>query len=79
MRLAYGKEGLAIEVPASAMVIEPRYLAGLADERAAIVEALRRPIESPPLRELVCAGQRVVVVHTDITRAPPAGPARRIL
>ncbi len=71
MRLAYGKEGLAIEVPASAMVIEPRYLAGLADERAAIVEALRRPIESPPLRELVRAGQRVVVVHTDITRATP--------
>lgn len=71
VRLAYGKEGLDIQVPADAAVIEPRYLPGLANERAAIVQALREPIESPPLRELAKAGQRVAIVHTDITRATP--------
>jgi len=71
IRLAYGKCGLEIEVPASAEVIEPRYVAGLPDERGAIVEALRTPIESAPLRERVRPGQRVTVVHTDITRATP--------
>lgn len=71
VHLAYGKEGLDIKVPAEALVIEPRYVSGLPDERTAIVEALRKPIESPPLRERVKAGDRVVIVHTDITRATP--------
>jgi nickel-dependent lactate racemase len=52
-------------------VIEPAYVAGLADERAALVEALRKPIAGPPLREIAKAGNRVVIVHTDITRATP--------
>ena len=71
VRLAYGKNGLLIRVPADAVVIEPRYVPGLSDERAAILDALRRPIESPPLRDLVKPGHRVVIVHTDITRATP--------
>jgi len=32
---------------------------------------LRQPISSPPLADLVQFGERVVVVHTDITRATP--------
>lgn len=71
VHLAYGKDGLDIEVPADAMVIEPRYVPGLPDEQAAIVQALRAPISSPPLRSLVKPGQRAVIVHTDITRATP--------
>ncbi len=71
VHLAYGKTGLDVEVPAEAVVIEPKYVPGLPDEQAALVEALRQPIASPPLRELARAGQRVVVVHTDITRATP--------
>lgn len=69
--LAYGKQGLAVEVPADAVVIEPKYVPGLRDERAALFEALRRPINSPPLRQLVRPGDRVTIVHTDITRATP--------
>ena len=71
VHLAYGKTDLDVTVPADAMVIEPKYVPGLPNERAALIDALRGPIESPPLRDLVKPGQRVVVVHTDITRATP--------
>jgi len=71
VRLAYGRQGLEIEVPADAVVIEPRHVEGLSDERAAVIQALRRPIGCPPLRERVRSGQTVAIVHTDITRATP--------
>lgn len=71
VHLAYGKDGLDVRVPDDALVIEPRFVPGLADEQAAISAALRQPIASRPLRELVKPGQRAVIVHTDITRATP--------
>jgi nickel-dependent lactate racemase len=43
----------------------------LPDETAALRDALRRPIGSPPLADLVRPGQTVAIVHTDITRATP--------
>ncbi|MHC4442160.1 MAG: nickel-dependent lactate racemase [Planctomycetota bacterium] len=71
VHLAYGKDGLDVEVPVEATVIEPQYVAGLPHERDSLLEALRRPINSPPLVELAKPGDRVVIVHTDITRATP--------
>jgi nickel-dependent lactate racemase len=71
LTLAYGREGLEVDVPDTADVIRPRFVPGLPDENAAILEALRDPIESPALRELVRSGDKVVIVHTDITRATP--------
>ena len=71
IRLAYGKQGLEIDVSADATVIEPRYVEGVADEREAIVKALRAPIACDPLRDQVRAGHKVAIVHTDITRATP--------
>ncbi len=71
VHLAYGKDGLNVEVPSDAVVIEPKYVPGLPDEAAAIRDALRKPINSPPLREIARPGQRVTIVHTDITRATP--------
>jgi lactate racemase len=71
LRLAYGRTGLDLEVPDHADVIRPRPADGLPDETAALLDALRQPIESRPLADLVKAGDRVVVVHTDITRATP--------
>ncbi len=71
VRLAYGKTGLEVQVPESARIIEPRYVAGLADERAALIKAFRQPTAGPALRERVKPGDKVVVVHTDITRATP--------
>jgi nickel-dependent lactate racemase len=71
VRLAYGKEGLNVEVPVDAGVLEPAYVAGLPDERAALLEAMRSPIAGPALSAIVKSGDRVVIVHTDITRATP--------
>jgi nickel-dependent lactate racemase len=71
VKLAYGRDGLAVDLPDTVDVVEPRYAPGLPDEPTALRAALRAPIESPPLAELVRAGDSVVVVHTDITRATP--------
>ncbi len=71
--LAYGKGRLRVELPdeLDVTVVEPRYVAGLPDERAALMEALERPIQSPPLRNLVGPGDRVGIVFSDITRPTP--------
>jgi nickel-dependent lactate racemase len=71
VHLAYGKHGLDVELPPHAQVIVPRYVPRLPDAAAAIRQALRAPIGSPPLRELVRRGDRVVVVHSDLTRPMP--------
>ena len=71
VRLAYGRQGLDIEVPERAEVLEPRYVPGVPDEAAVIRAALRNPIDSAPLADLVSQGDSAVVVHTDITRATP--------
>lgn len=76
VRLAYGRGGLEIEVPADAEVLEPRLHPGLADEAAVLREAMRRPLSSPPLRELVPTGASVGVSVCDVTRP---FPARRVL
>ena len=69
--LAYGRSGLAIEVPDCAQVVLPRHVAGVEDEAAAIDAALAAPTGSPPLAELAPGKRRVVVTHSDITRATP--------
>ncbi len=76
VQLAYGLSGLAADFPQDADVIEPRYLPGLADEAAALRQALREPIASPPLRELVPRGATVGISVCDVTRP---FPARRVL
>lgn len=43
----------------------------LVDVPAAIQKALNHPVDSPPLREIAKAGDRVCIVFTDITRASP--------
>jgi nickel-dependent lactate racemase len=71
VHLAYGKHGLEVQLPPGAQVVLPRHAPGLPDEPAAIRQALRQPLGSPPLRQLVQRGQRVVIVHSDITRPMP--------
>jgi nickel-dependent lactate racemase len=71
--LQYGPGGLDVDLPASRVdVIVPRHLPGLPDEAAAFREAVRRPIESPPLASLVAPGERVAVVIPDMTRPLPS-------
>jgi lactate racemase len=71
IKLAYGRNGLDVTLPDRVDVISPRFVPGLPDENKSLREAFEHPIGSPPLKELVHAGDRVVIVHTDITRATP--------
>lgn len=69
--LSYGRAGLALELPAPADIIRGRPVPGLPDEAVTLREALCRPIGSAPLVEKVRPGDRVVIVHSDLTRPTP--------
>lgn len=69
--LNYGRQGLEINLPDTVDVLATHFIPGIPDETEGIRKALQEPISSPPLSTLVEAGERVVVVHTDITRATP--------
>jgi len=71
VKLAYGREGLTVNLPDDVHVLEPRFVPGLPDEPDALRRALRDPIGSEPLAAKVKPGDKVVIVHTDITRATP--------
>ena len=73
IQMAYGQQGLTIELPDDApiAVVEPEFVPGLPDERAALVGALRAPIGTPPLRKLVGSQDSVAVVFSDLTRPMP--------
>jgi len=53
-------------------VINPKPLDCLSNEKASIKRALRTPIGSPPLRELVDHNDSVAIVFSDITRPMPS-------
>src|SRR5437868_11913354 len=73
INLAYGQTGLAVELPdEGATVIEPHYVPGLPDESEALRQALRAPIDKPPLRESVRVDQTVAITVCDITRPMPS-------
>ncbi len=72
VHLAYGHDGLDVELPdGKTTVVESQFVPGLADEAAAILEALRNPIGTPPLRELVKPDDTVAIVFSDATRPTP--------
>lgn len=71
INIAYGYDGLDIELPDETDIIQSQPLAGLADEVGALEQALRNPIGMQPLAECVKPGDRVVVTHSDITRPVP--------
>ncbi|HHE71807.1 MAG TPA: DUF2088 domain-containing protein, partial [Chloroflexi bacterium] len=71
--LAYGRTGLDVTLPdtQAVTVIEPRYVPGLTEERAAISAALSSPLGSPPLVDLIRPRDTVAVVFSDLTRPMP--------
>lgn len=71
VRLAYGRDGLSVTVPDDAVVVDPLDRPGLEDERAAVLDGLRRPVASEPLADLVRPGMRVAIVFPDMTRPMP--------
>ena len=73
VRLAYGREGLEVELPDErTTVIEPTFVPGLPDAKGAILTALRNPIGTPPLRRIVEPTQSVAISVCDITRPMPS-------
>ena len=70
--LAYGKDGLSVELPdKNVTVVEPQYVPGLPDERAALRDSLRSPIGCAPLTELLSSDDTVAISFCDITRPMP--------
>lgn len=70
LQLAYGKAGLAVKLPdeLDLTVVEPKFTPGLPDLVVALHEALRAPVGSPPLRDMINPGDRVGIVFCDPTR-----------
>ena len=72
VKVAYGREGLWVDLPADNLtVVEPSYVPGLPDEQRALREALRKPIGTPPVAELVSPEDTVAIVFSDLTRPQP--------
>ncbi|HHV93997.1 MAG TPA: nickel-dependent lactate racemase [Firmicutes bacterium] len=73
VELAYGRQWLPVELPDGITdVVTPRFVEGLPDEEQALKEALRNPIGSRPVKELVKPGDRVAIVFCDGTRPMPS-------
>jgi nickel-dependent lactate racemase len=73
VRLEYGTEGLDLVTEAADLtVIRPRFAPGLPDEAAAFRAAVRQPIGTRPLRELIGPRDRLAVVIPDLTRPMPS-------
>ena len=71
VRLAYGSDGMDVELPTSATVIVPRPRPAADDPAATLREAIEDPVAGPPLRERLRPGQRVAISVCDVTRPQP--------
>jgi len=73
VHLRYGQSGLDVRLPAHARptLIAKRPLAKLADPHAAVRDALVRPVNAPPLRELASGCKSACILICDITRPVP--------
>ncbi|MBI4325739.1 MAG: DUF2088 domain-containing protein, partial [Chloroflexi bacterium] len=72
VNLAYGQGYLPVDLPDDkTTVLEPSHTPALADERAAVLDALAHPIGTRPLCDWIQPGDRVCIAFTDLTRATP--------
>lgn len=72
-RVPYGKTEIEFDLPAgmTGTVAVSKSLPLVEDVPAAVKAALANPVNSPPVRELAQAGDKVCIVFTDVTRASP--------
>ncbi|MBP2660861.1 MAG: hypothetical protein H6Q69_3893 [Firmicutes bacterium] len=63
VQLAYGKGSVSIEVPEKAVIVEPPHIESLADEKGAVVQALRHPTGTPPLELSHVPKENFVVIN----------------
>jgi|WetSurMetagenome_2_1015567.scaffolds.fasta_scaffold42410_1 nickel-dependent lactate racemase len=71
IKLAYGSTCLEVDLPENSRIVQAQFVPGVDDEGSALRSALRAPIASSPLAQKVRSGDRVVIVHSDITRPMP--------
>ncbi len=72
IQLAYGRQGLAIDLPEENLtVLAPTFQPALPDEAAALQAALAAPLGAPPLADLVRSTDQVAIVFSDGTRPQP--------
>lgn len=64
--LPFGESAIPVDVAGE--LIRHREIAPYADELGAVREALRNPIGTPPLRDIVKPGEQVALIVNDITR-----------
>ena len=69
--LKYGKTSFAVTLPTEQIVCEVvgKEYPGIENMEEEIIKALRFPIDSPPMREIVRPGEKVAIAVSDITRA----------
>ena len=72
-RVPYSKTEIEYDLLAgmTGTVAVSKSLPPVKDVPAAVKAALANPVNSPPVRELATAGDKVCIVFTDITRANP--------
>ncbi|MDN5331399.1 MAG: lactate racemase [Tepidanaerobacteraceae bacterium] len=70
LELKYGRKALNLGISTKNLlaVLGAGDVPAVADERKAVLKALRDPINSPPLSEIIKKGDRVVIIASDITR-----------
>lgn len=73
IELAYGKTGLELVLPddANVTVVENRFVAPLPNAEDALRAALRNPMNTLPLHEIVKPDDTVAIIFSDITRPTP--------
>lgn len=67
----YEKQGFEIPENVEVNVLLPNPLEVQADEAQLVKEALKAPIGSAPLREIVKPGEKIAIITSDITRPMP--------
>src|SRR5262245_54327934 len=73
LKLAFGKEGVQIQLPDGFeyIVLDAKSALSLSDQSRAIEAALDAPIDSPPLLELARGKKSAAISVCDITRPAP--------
>lgn len=71
VHLMYGRNGMTLNVPENVHIFRSKFLPGLPDEKSIIREAIRNPMGAQPLSHQVNSSSKIVIAHSDITRATP--------
>ena len=71
--LPYGKKSVDIDLNGiNATVLEPKFVEGVAEEKAGFMAACEAPIGSAPLKDLISSEDKVAILIPDATRPFPS-------